>query len=255
MAQNRHRPRTAAAAGKLMQTIIIGDVHGCLEELVTLVAQCGGGGGDTRVVLVGDLVAKGPDSLGVVRWARENGASAVLGNHDDHVLNALDDLAAAAAARGGAGGGGGPSRKHEPKAEHRRIAAALPDEDARWLRARPLWMSFQAGEIAPDPTLVVHGGLVPGLPPEAQRRRDLLALRSITPQGEPSTRIEGTPWAALWPGPQRVVFGHDAVRGLQRHPFATGLDTGCVYGGLLTALVLPEGRLVSVTAKRAYAPA
>ena len=52
-----------------MRTIIIGDVHGCLDELESLVSRCGYAVGD-RLILVGDLVAKGPDSLGVVAWAR-----------------------------------------------------------------------------------------------------------------------------------------------------------------------------------------
>jgi diadenosine tetraphosphatase ApaH/serine/threonine PP2A family protein phosphatase len=102
--------------------------------------------------------------------------------------------------------------------------------------------------------VVVHGGLVPGVAVEKQERDHLLNLRSIAADGQPSKRIEGTPWGALWPGPEQVVYGHDAVRGLQRHPFATGLDTGCVYGRALTALVLPAGELVSVPARRAYAP-
>jgi hypothetical protein len=216
-----------------VRTIVIGDVHGCLDELVALLARCGAGGGD-RVVLVGDLVAKGPDSAGVVRWAREHGADAVLGNHDAHVLRAH---AAPGKAR--------PS--------HAEVAATLAPEDLAWLGARPLWLRLpdlggQAG------TVVVHGGLVPGVAVEKQERDHLLNLRSIAADGQPSKRIEGTPWGALWPGPEQVVYGHDAVRGLQRHPFATGLDTGCVYGRALTALVLPAGELVSVPARRAYAP-
>jgi diadenosine tetraphosphatase ApaH/serine/threonine PP2A family protein phosphatase len=229
------------------RTIIIGDVHGCLDELVALVAACGGIA-DSRVVLVGDLVAKGPDPIGVIRWARENGATAVLGNHDDHVLTAE------AQATAGAPDSGGKKPKHAPKAEHLKIAAAMQPDDWAWLRSRPLWLSYSAGEIAPMSVLVVHGGLVPGVALHAQERRHLLALRSIDDDGKPSTRIEGVPWASRWTGPEHVVFGHDALRGLQQHPFATGLDSGCVYGKQLTALLLPERRLISVPAARAYAP-
>jgi hypothetical protein len=135
---------------------------------------------------------------------------------------------------------------------HRAIADALSAEDIAWLEALPLWLRLgDAGTETPH--LVVHGGLVPGVAIERQEREHLLNLRSITAEGRPSKKLDGTPWAGLWPGPEHVVFGHDAVRGLQRHPFATGLDSGCVYGRELTALVLPTGELVSVPAARAYA--
>jgi diadenosine tetraphosphatase ApaH/serine/threonine PP2A family protein phosphatase len=212
-----------------VRTIVIGDVHGCLDELLDLVARCDVSPAD-RVVLVGDLVAKGPDSAGVVQWARESGADAVLGNHDAHVLRTLDG-------------------SEDSKPKHEAVAAILAAADAAWLRQRPLWLRPPG---APG-HIVVHGGLVPGVPLEQQARDHLINLRSISEDGRPSKRIEGTPWGALWPGPEHVVYGHDAVRGLQRHPFATGLDTGCVYGRSLTALVLPTGDLVSVPARRAYA--
>jgi hypothetical protein len=185
--------------------------------------------------MVGDLVAKGPDSRGVIAWARASKIEAVLGNHDAAVLRVRD-----------------PDVDPPPKAQHVAVAATLSDEELAWLAARPLWLELDG--TGKGSHLVVHGGLVPGVPLEAQERKHLLNLRSIDKHGEPSKKIEGTPWAALWKGPQHAVFGHDAVRGLQRHPFATGLDTGCVYGGALTALVLPKGDLVSIQAKRAYAP-
>jgi hypothetical protein len=61
------------------------------------------------------------------------------------------------------------------------------------------------------------------------------------------------PWATQWPSDQpHVIFGHDALRGLQQHENATGLDTGCLYGRALTALNLPSGKLVSVQARHQY---
>ena len=219
-----------------MRTVIVGDVHGCLDELLALVERCGDPR-DTRYVFVGDLVAKGPDSRGVVEWARTAGADAVLGNHDAAVLYARS---------------GDAELLPRPGALHVAIAAQLAAEDIAWLEARPLWIAIE-GDDGPS-HVVVHGGLVPGVPLEAQERKYLLNLRSITAEGEPSKRIDGTPWASLWRGPPHAVFGHDAVRGLQRHRWATGLDTGCVYGGALTALVLPTNELVSVPARRSYAP-
>jgi hypothetical protein len=49
-------------------------------------------------------------------------------------------------------------------------------------------------------------------------------------------------WGAAYAGPPHVVFGHNAAPGLQLHPWATGLDTGCVYGGRLTAMILAPGQ-------------
>src|SRR5262245_38667641 len=103
-------------------TIVVGDVHGCLDELRRLLAAAGYRAGE-RLVLGGDLVAKGPDSPGVVQLVREEGAAAVLGNHDDHVLRAR------AVARGDL-----PPPSKGVRAEHQEVADAL---------TRPDWMFLE----------------------------------------------------------------------------------------------------------------
>ena len=213
------------------RTIVIGDVHGCSAELEELLAACSVADAD-EVVLVGDLVGKGPDSAGVVELCRERGMRAVLGNHDAKVL----------AIRAGEG-------SKPPKPIHLEVAKRLSPMAWEYLAALPLWIRLER-----HGAVVVHAGLVPNVPVERQRREDLLNLRSITPDGRPSKRAEdGVPWASVWSGPEHVYFGHDAVRGLQRHRHATGLDTGCVYGRELSAVVLPQRRLVSVRARRVWA--
>lgn len=60
------------------------------------------------------------------------------------------------------------------------------------------------------------------------------------------------PWARTWQGPQTVLFGHDARRGMQAYDQALGLDTGCVYGGNLTACLIPGKQIVQVPAAEPY---
>ncbi len=216
----------------MRRTIFIGDIHGCVEEAWDLLRACEHTSAD-QVVLVGDLVAKGPDSQGVVQLAREIGARGVRGNHDHHVLTWRRK---------------GPTAK-PLKPHHEKVAKSLTDVDWRWLEALPLVLRLHELRC-----VVVHAGFVPGVPLSQQRAEHLLNIRSIAPDGRPSKRVDdGVPWASTWTGPDRVVFGHDAMRGLQQYPLATGLDTGCVYGRELTALILPENRLVHVKAKQMYA--
>lgn len=222
------------------RTLIVGDVHGCIDELEKLLAHVALTPAD-RLVMVGDLVAKGPDSVGVVRRLRALDAESVLGNHDAALLRYQ---------RARLAGEDPPDSNDALK----KVARKLSDDDWAWLEALPYTIA-----IPEHGALVVHAGLVPGVAIAKQKPEDMLSMRSIRPDGTATKRIEeGVPWASRWVGPPHVYFGHDAVRGLQRHPFATGLDTGCVYGGRLTACVLPagaprEGELVSVKAKRVYA--
>lgn len=217
------------------RTLIVGDIHGCREELEDLLEESGWETGD-RLVSVGDLVAKGPDSLGVVRLFEELGGRAVRGNHDQHCLQWWD------ASRAG-------EELPKLKPAHQRVADALGDEEWKWLGALPLWLALEEHDA-----LVVHAGLETNLPLKEQDPYNLMNMRSILADGSASRSYEeGTPWAELWPGPRLVVFGHDAVRGLQTREHAIGLDTGCVYGGWLTGVWLPERDLVSVPARATYA--
>ncbi|HJX64042.1 MAG TPA: metallophosphoesterase [Polyangia bacterium] len=219
----------------MQRTIVVGDVHGCLDELQTLLRQCGVVSGD-RVVLAGDLVAKGPDSRGVVQLVREIGALAVLGNHDDYCIDVW-------------------RRRHHAEARRPRrwMLDTLDDSDWAFLESLPLFLRLGAEREEGPEVAVVHAGAVPGVPLEEQERENLLSLRSLVGGSAPSRRLlMRWPWAAAWRGPEHIVFGHDAVRGLQQYPLATGLDTGCVYGRELTALELPSRHIYKVPARRRY---
>jgi hypothetical protein len=228
----------------MSRTIIVGDVHGCSRELDQLLEKIGPGAADT-LVFVGDLLNRGPDSSGVLRRVRELSARSVLGNHEQR-------LVAARVSR--AEGKPGPRLGSSLQS----LMSELSEADWQQIEAMPLKIDL------PEPGLrVVHAGVVPGVPFEELDPAIVTRIRSVGEDGAPSEKW-GTPWGAKYKGPPHVVFGHNARAVPQLHPDATGLDTGCVYGGRLTALVLsagvpvpPPGErdqvLVSVQAERAYA--
>jgi hypothetical protein len=220
------------------RTLVIGDVHGCSAELDALLEQFHPGP-DDQIVFVGDLVAKGPDSKGVVERARTLGALGVRGNHDEKCLGWCQAVCAGQPAA---------ERWATLSPSHQAVCDALDGDDWAWLESLPFWLRLPEHDA-----IVVHAGLVPGRPLEAQEPQHMLHMRSIRPDGTVSSRVDaGVPWGSRWPGPEEVIYGHDALRGLQRHPRATGLDTGCVYGGALTGYVLPTRELITIPAQRVW---
>lgn len=207
------------------RTVIIGDVHGCSDELEELLAKVGVSEGD-RVVFVGDLVARGPDSRGVLALARKVSALVVRGNHEHKLIRHR-------------------ASRDSLSAMHQRVAASLSPRDWADLDAMPFYADLPEHGVR-----VVHGGVDPSLPLERQDPEMLLTLRTFA-NGRPSDKHGDELWGKSYGGPTHVVFGHNAQPEPQLHPFATGLDTACVYGGRLTALVLREGEKVPPIGERA----
>lgn len=211
------------------RTIVVGDVHGCYDELSELIERAGLGA-DDRLVCVGDLVAKGEKSREVLDlFIRDARLSSVLGNHDLAVLRGLRREAA----------------RLKPAQE--KCLRELQPEGARYaqfLSTLPLFIDLGSH-------VVIHAGLRPGVAIAAQSADDLTELRTLGPD---RTSRKGTPWYDVYEGERVALFGHWPAPTPRRGPRAIGLDTGCVYGYELTAYVVEEDKFLSVPARRAYSP-
>ncbi len=234
--------------------IFIGDVQGCRVELERLLESVRYDPAADALYPVGDLVNRGPESLGCLRLLRSLGAESVLGNHDLHLLHAAAGIRA-------------------PRPEDtfdNCLAADDRVELLAWLAAQPFARGF------PD-VLLVHAGLSPKWkdPLAALRGADPLApsrdawfaakVRYCDPDGDLPARDDVDPgppfrpWHAFYDasrhGNRTVVFGHWAQQGLFLRAKLRGLDSGCVWGGQLSAWIAEEDRVVQVNAERAYASA
>ncbi|WP_269522921.1 metallophosphoesterase [Coraliomargarita parva] len=217
----------------MSRTIAIGDVHGCAQEfeelLEALELQP-----DDRVIQVGDLVNRGPDSAGVIELARMYQVESILGNHELRLLTAR--------------------RKNRPK--------ILKDYDQETIRqlSKSDWEYL---ELLPKlkycsllQTVFVHGGFLPSQPWASQPVEITTRIQVIDKNGKAAKRSDAPdapPWADSWKGPPFVVYGHTPRPNVLEHRDSIGIDTGCVYGGHLTAYIVNDKSLVQVRARKTYA--
>ena len=209
------------------RTIVIGDIHGCYDELLALLDKVGAGAGD-RIIAVGDLIVKGERNREVLDlFMSDVRFSSVLGNHDRAILRYWR---------------GKKKKLSEQQEACRRELESGREGYEAYLASLPLTLDLGAH-------LVVHAGLRPGITLADQKVKDLTELRSL--EGKAATP-KGTPWYEVYDGPQIVLFGHWPAPAVRRGPRALGLDTGCVYGYELTAYIIETGEFVQVTAARPY---
>ncbi len=214
--------------------IAIGDVHGCHLELGDLIAKLELGR-DDRLVLLGDLVNRGPDSCKVLDLARANKAISLLGNHELRLLKyrRTNDRKYA--------------KEHDLETYER-----LRPQDWAYLESMPL--TFEEPELN---TVFVHGGFLPNEPWQKQPPEVVTRIQVVDHDGHPAKRSaapEAPAWADLWNGPPFVIYGHTPRPEIYKLKWSVGIDTACVMGGYLTACILPEKRFVQVKARRAYYP-
>jgi bis(5'-nucleosyl)-tetraphosphatase (symmetrical) len=203
------------------RTFFIGDVHGCVEELAELVEKFSPNAND-NIYQTGDLINKGPSSLAVVEFILKRGIKCVMGNHEAKLLNIL----------------GKPSAELTPKDQKFLENLQNPQWIGSVVSQFPLWMDT-------GKEILLHAGLEPG----KRNLQDMSASSILT------IRLwNEKPWyeQADFSG-RTIIFGHWAMNGLIDFPNAKGLDTGCVYGKLLTGYCPEENKFYQVAAKKSYA--
>lgn len=213
-----------------MQTLVIGDIHGCYDEFKALLDKAGLTEDDS-IVSLGDCVDRGPNTPAVLRFFQENAhALLIMGNHErKHVRADRHEVKLA----------------RSQKISRIQFGETYPDALA-FMSELPLYLDL------PD-ALVVHGYFEPGLPLSQQRAPVLCG----TMGGDKHLRTEyDRPWYELYDGEKPLLVGHHNYSNTDQ-PFiyqdrVFGLDTDCVTGTALTGLLLPSFKFLSVPSRANY---
>jgi len=212
----------------MKRTFVIGDTHGCFTELLTLIGLAGLAH-DDEIIALGDFVDRGPQTPQVLDFFRRTPHTrAIMGNHERKHVGAFDGRLKPALSQ---------------IIARRQIGEEHYPEAIVFFRQLPLFLDLPEA-------LLVHGFFEPGIPLEHQRDTVLAGTLS----GEFYLRKHyPVPWYELYDGTKPLVVAHhDYLRTgepLIVRDRVYGIDTGCVHGGRLTGLLLPEFRVISVPAR------
>lgn len=228
------------------EILVIGDVHGCFDELQELL-EIADGDKKTKIlkIFVGDIVNKGPKSREALNYVLDKNREdclSVRGNHEEKVINEWLQWKK------------NPSYKTDSP-----WMSTLTDKEVNLLIELPYTITIDDLNA-----IIVHAGLIPGLPLDRNKLWEMINMRNLILDSKADGGFRasketdaGEAWASLWNGPEHIYFGHDAKRQLQQHPMATGLDSGCVYGKYLSSIFIKgprTGQLIKVPAKKVYVP-
>ncbi|MGB0453226.1 MAG: metallophosphoesterase [Bacteriovoracaceae bacterium] len=225
---------------KINRNLFIGDVHGCFDELLDLLKKLKYNSNKDCLYFVGDLINKGPKNFEVLKWIMRQQAEgkevySVLGNHDwafyRYATRTQDE------------------RKFN-NLYFNKLIEKLGEElsDAvNWIEQLPLY-------IETSDFIVVHAGVAPGIRLKDHPRQILTLIRTWDGGEGDFSSLDNPSWFDLYKGEKLIVYGHWAANGLNQRKNTIGLDSGCVYGGQLSALILPDREVVSVPAKKDYSP-
>jgi len=235
-----------------MRTIIYGDIHGCLDEFKTLRSELHITNED-REISVGDVLDRGPDSNAMLTYLRKHSIEMVLGNHEYKYLRY-----SAHEEKSKCTGKKNPMSFDEDKLQ---IYEHLSVEDIEYITLAPFFIKI-------DNLTIIHAGITNTIDllnankkelESLTRIRDLDANEKTLSLGQ--TPFGYAPWSEFYDGGQGViVYGHEVRSRVKIDKYSIGIDTGCVYGNFLTALIIHDTKepmlnydIVQVRAKKAYA--
>ncbi len=204
----------------------IGDIHGCLEKIKALIQRIPIRWGRDVLVFLGDYVDRGPDPAGVVQFMVELQAECpgsvicLKGNHEVMFMDFLKNGTASGAFLTFGGDKTLKSYDISLDTPGREAARLIPFSHLKFLKSLPICLET-------DKYFLVHAGVKPGFPLDKQKEEDMLWIRHKFIKSDYD-------WG------KRIIFGHTPFDTPLLKPNKIGIDTGAVYGGRLTCLVLPD---------------
>lgn len=255
------------------RTLVISDVHGCHEELQDLMDKCQYSSSD-RVISLGDVTDRGLYPRECVEFFMKRDVvgsaetspvrSMVIGNHEATHLRYYEEWCRT-----------GAVEKFRSD-YHKATFEALKPEHLEWFKTLPAYLELPE-YTGPDGNLVVliHAGCIPDVPLREQDPKLLTHIANIRSPLQGIDLVHGTQhgywnatvrswwtskapadtrfWASLYDGSLGfVIFGHTGFLEPARFPHAWGLDLGCAFGRKLCAVILPDWKIVTTQARRAY---